>query len=88
MEVTIEFTRLDCLVCGMIVYFPENFIESKKQTHTAFFCGAGHSMCFQKPKPESPESLKSKIAKLENEKNELKVKNVQLYQRLEQAGVD
>jgi hypothetical protein len=88
MEVELQFVRLDCPLCGIIQFYPTNFVEIKKSTYDKFTCANGHILGYQKPKPESPEALKAKIVQLETDKQNLKVQNTQLYHKLEQAGVE
>lgn len=88
MEVDLQFVRLDCAMCGIIQFYPSNFVEIKKNTYESFYCANGHLLSYQKPKPESIQTLKAKIVQLEVDKQILKVQNTKLYHKLEQAGVE
>lgn len=86
MEIDFKLKRADCPTCGVIQFYPINFVNIKRGMNANVFCANGHQFWFT-PEAESPEILKERIVNLETEVQSLRKENVRLIHLNDQAGI-
>jgi hypothetical protein len=88
MEISLILEQVDCPTCGMICFFPQNFLNAKRRDYKSFFCGVGHKMNYTKSNQESPEANRKRIVELEMEVKQLKQDKAQLIHKIDQANIE